>query len=62
MKVNIRIAIFSHLSDAQELIGLGCKEKAVEEINYAKRLIRHYSKDLDSEADEDELTNVCLGK
>jgi len=62
MKVNIRIAIFSHLSDAQELIGLGYKEKAVEEINYAKRLILHYSKDLDSEADEDELTNVCLGK
>lgn len=62
MKVNVKIAIFSHLSDAQALIGLGSKENAIKEINYAKRLIHHYSKDLNAVVDESELTDVCLGK
>jgi hypothetical protein len=61
MKVNVGMAIMSHLSDAQELIGLGLGKDACDEINYAKRILMHYRQNINQEAEEDELTNVCLG-
>ena len=56
------MAIFSHLSDAQELIYLGAKERANAEINYAKRMLNYYQDDVRQYAEEDELTKVCLGE
>lgn len=50
----------SHLSDAQELIQLGCNEKANEEINYAKRIMNHYRDNIMQYVEDDELTEVCL--
>lgn len=52
----------SHLSDAQELIDMGIKDKASEQINYAKRMLSYYGDNVTQQVDEDELTEVCLGK
>lgn len=62
MQVEVRMAIMSHLSDAQELIDIGAKEKALEQINYAKRMLSYYRGNVTQQVDEDELTEVCLGK
>lgn len=62
MKVEVRIAIMSHLSDAQELIDIGIKDKALEQINYAKRMLNYYRDNVTQQVDEKELTEVCLGK
>ena len=62
MKVEVRMAIMSHLSDAQELINMGAKDKALEQINYAKRMLNYYRDNVTQQVDEDELTKVCLGK
>lgn len=42
MEIKIRIAILSHLSDAQELMGMGFKDKAYDHITFAKRLVIDY--------------------
>lgn len=52
----------SHLSDAQELIQFGDKQRAVNEINYAKRMLNHYRDNITKYVSEDELTKVCLGE
>lgn len=52
----------SHLSDAQELINMGLREKASNEINYAKRMLNYYRDNVTQQVDEKELTEVCLGK
>lgn len=52
----------SHLSDAQELIQFGDKQRAVNEINYAKRMLNHYRDNVTKYVSEDELTKVCLGE
>ena len=62
MKVEVRMAIMSHLSDAQELIDIGIKDKASEQINYAKRMLSYYRDNVNQRVEEDELTDVCLGK
>ncbi len=62
MKVNVGMAIMSHLSDAQELIGLGLGMDACHEINYAKRMLLYYQQNVNQEAEEGELTKVCLGE
>ena len=62
MHVEVRMAIMSHLSDAQELIQLGDKQRANEEINYAKRMMNHYRDNITQYVDEDELTRVCLNR
>jgi len=62
MQVEVRMAIMSHLSDAQELIQLGDKQRANEEINYAKRMMNHYRDNITQYVDEDELTRVCLNR
>lgn len=62
MEVEVRMAIMSHLSDAQELIQFGDKQRAVNEINYAKRMLNHYRDNITKYVSEDELTKVCLGE
>lgn len=62
MQVEVRMAITSHLSDAQELIDMGIKDKALEQINYAKRMLNYYGDNVTQRVDEKELTEVCLGK
>jgi hypothetical protein len=62
MKVEVRMAIISHLSDAQELIDIGIKDKASEQINYAKRMLNYYGDNVTQRVDEKELTEVCLGE
>ena len=62
MKVNVGMAIMSHLSDAQELIGLGLGKDACDEINYVKRMLVYYQQNINQEAEERELTKVCLGE
>lgn len=62
MQVEVRMAIMSHLSDAQELIDMGIKDKASEQINYAKRMLSYYRDNVTQQVDEKELTEVCLGK
>ena len=52
----------SHLSDAQELIGLGLGKDACNEINYAKRMLLYYQQNINQEAEKGELTKVCLGE
>ena len=39
MTVNVRIAIASHLSDAQEYLELGFRKNASSEINLAKAIL-----------------------
>lgn len=62
MDIEVRMAIMSHLSDAQELIQFGDKQRAVNEINYAKRMLNHYRDNVTKYVSEDELTKVCLGE
>ena len=62
MDIEVRMAIMSHLSDAQEAIQFGDKKRAVNEINYAKRMLNHYRSDITKSVNEDELTKVCLGE
>lgn len=62
MQVEVGMAIISHLSDAQELIDIGIKDKASEQINYAKRMLNYYKYDMTQQVDVNELTEVCLGK
>ena len=62
MDIEVRMAIMSHLSDAQEAIQFGDKKRAVNEINYAKRMMNHYSNDITKYVSDDELTKVCLGE
>ena len=41
---------------------MGAKDKALEQINYAKRMLNYYRDNVTQQVDEDELTKVCLGK
>ena len=43
MEIKVRIAILSHLSDAQELMNIGFKDKAYDHITFAKRLVVDYT-------------------
>ena len=53
MTVNVRIAIASHLSDAQEYLELGFRKNASSEINPAKAILFKYvSTDLEVEVRE----------
>ena len=58
MKTSINIAIASHLSDAQELMGMGLKKEANREINYAKAILFKHP-DTRGELDEEELNEIC---
>ena len=60
MKVDLRIAIMSHLSDAEHLIELGLGDKARHKIEGAKMIILNFD-DLNQEVEEDEI-NIILAK
>lgn len=66
MEIKIRIAILSHLSDAQELINMGLEHqsykhisKAYDQITFAKRLVVDYS-DTDKCVSEKELNDLWI--
>lgn len=60
MKINVRLAVMSHLSDAEHLIELGLGDKAHHKIEMAKMIILNFD-DLDQEVDEDDI-NIILAK
>ena len=57
-KIQAKIAIASHLSDAQELLALGIYLKAQLEINYAKAILFKHP-DTTKEVSEEELDDIC---
>lgn len=57
MEIKIRIAILSHLSDAQELMDMGFKDKAYDHITFAKKLVIEYP-NTDKYVSEEELNNL----
>lgn len=57
-KIQAKIAIASHLSDAQELLALGMNLKAQREINYAKAILFKHP-DTTKEVSEEELDDIC---
>ena len=58
MNIQVKTAVASHLSDAQELIALGLSKQAIREINYAKAILFKYP-DATKEVGEDELNKIC---
>ena len=58
MTVNVRIAIASHLSDAQEYLELGFRKNASSEINLAKAILFKYI-DSNMEVEERELNELA---
>ena len=58
MNIQVKTAVASHLSDAQELIALGLSKQAIREINYAKAILFKHP-DTTKEVDEDELDAIC---
>lgn len=57
MKINLRIAVMSHLSDAEHLIELGLEDKAHFEIETAKMIIINFD-DLNQEVEDDEINRI----
>lgn len=67
MKVNVYMAIMSHLSDAQHFIDDSTKsgDNARQRINFAKMILSKYQDDVNQDVDScelDELWNVCQDK
>ena len=60
MKINLRIAVMSNLSDAEHLIELGLGDKAHHQIETAKMIILNFD-DLNQEVEEDEI-NIILAQ
>lgn len=60
MKIDLRIAIISHLSDAEHLIEMGLKDKAQHKIETAKMIIFNFD-NLNQEVDEEDI-NIILAK
>ncbi len=57
MKINLRIAVMSHLSDAEQLIELGLGDKAHLEIETAKMIILNFD-NLNQEVEDDEINRI----
>ena len=57
MKIDLRIAVMSHLSDAEHLIEFGLEDKAKGEIETAKKIILNFD-DLNQEVEEDEINRI----
>lgn len=57
MKINIRLAIMSHLSDAEQLLEFGLLDKAHREIETAKMIILNFD-DLNGGVEEDEINRI----
>ena len=60
MQIPVKIAIMSHLSDAQELVNIGCSERAIAEINMAKAILMHAMEDDTRTLSEYELDQICM--
>ena len=60
MKIQVKTAIMSHLSDAQHLIDAGYPEEANLRINFVKLILLTYKNDILQEVDEEELDNLWL--
>ncbi len=58
MNIQVKTAVASHLSDAQELIALGYTKQAILEINYAKAFLFKHPNTTE-EVDEDERDAIC---
>ena len=58
MNIQVKTAVASHLSDAQELIALGLSKQAIREINYAKAIL-FKRPDTTKDVGEDELDAIC---
>lgn len=56
-KIEVRMAMMSHLSDAQELISMGYTQAANKEINFVK-LMTHQYHNLEVEVAESELNEL----
>ncbi len=54
MQVSPKMAIMSHLSDAQELINMNCSESSINyQINVAKAILLEFSTDVETPVDTD---------
>ena len=53
MQVSPKMAIMSHLSDAQELINMNCSESSNYQINIAKAILLEFSTDVETPVDTD---------
>ena len=61
MQIPVKIAIMSHLSDAQELVNMGCSMRAINaEINMAKAILMHVMEDDARTLSEQELDQICM--
>ena len=60
MKINLRLAVMSHLSDAEHLIEMGLKDKAQHKIETAKMIILNFD-NLNKEVDEEDI-NIILAR
>ena len=60
MQIPVKIAIMSHLSDAQELVNIGCSERVIAEINMAKAILMHAMEDDTRTLSEQELDQICM--
>lgn len=58
MNIEVRMAIMSHLSDAQELLSMGMSEEANKRINFVKRLLIKFKDNINQEVSEDELDKI----
>lgn len=56
--ISVRMAIMSHLSDAQELLSMGMSEEANKRINFVKRLLIKFKDNINQEVSEDELDKI----
>ena len=61
MQIPAKIAIMSHLSDAQELVNMDCSKRAINaEINIAKAILMHVMEDDARTLSEQELDQICM--
>ena len=61
MQIPAKIAIMSHLSDAQELVNMGCSKRAINaEINIAKAILMRVMEDDARTLSEQELDQICM--
>lgn len=61
MQIPAKIAIMSHLSDAQELVNMDCSKRAINaEINIAKAILMHVMEDDARTLSEQELNQICM--
>lgn len=61
MQIPVKIAIMSHLSDAQELVNMDCSKRAInKEINMAKAILMHAMEEDTRTLSEYELDQICM--